>query len=185
MSFPSKKLTKHAVFFLILNKYLPFLFFIFEYYKPIMMKQESKLEICWRELHKKFTVSLEAHFSSLDINGWLSHFAKKQTINVYQYEDMGGKIEEVKPISLATLKGILSPNLPDRVNYINAEAIAKELGFNVEVRYSNVESNYNNLISLKSIQKYIEKSHFQHTFSSEEGVSDKINILTNKSEILK
>ena len=60
-----------------------------------------------------------------------------------------GNIEEVKPISLATLKGILSPNIPDRVNYINAEAIAKELGFNVEVRYSNVESNYNNLISLK------------------------------------
>ena len=60
-----------------------------------------------------------------------------------------GSIEEIKPISLATLKGILSPNIPDRVNYINAESIAKELGFNVEVRYSNVESNYNNQISLK------------------------------------
>ena len=60
-----------------------------------------------------------------------------------------GNIEEIKPVSLATLKGILSPNLPDRVNYINAEAIAKELGFNVEVRYNNLESNYNNLISLK------------------------------------
>ena len=41
------------------------------------------------------------------------------------------------------------PELPDRVNYINAEAIAKELGLNVEVRYNNEESNYNNLISLK------------------------------------
>ena len=60
-----------------------------------------------------------------------------------------GNIEEIKPISLATLKGILSPNLPDRVNYINAEAIAKELGLSVEVRYNNVKSNYNNLISLK------------------------------------
>ena len=29
------------------------------------------------------------------------------------------------------------------------KAIAKELGYNVEVRYSNVDSNYNNLISLK------------------------------------
>ena len=60
------------------------------------MKQESKLEICWRQLHEKFTVSYEAHFSSFNINGWLSHFAKKQTINVYQYEDLGGNIEEVK-----------------------------------------------------------------------------------------
>ena len=47
------------------------------------------------------------------------------------------------------MKGILTPNLPDRVNYINAEAIAKELGLNVEVRYNNIKSNYNNLISLK------------------------------------
>ena len=65
-----------------------------------MMKQESKLEICWRQLNEKFTVNLEAHFSSLDINGWLFHFAKKQTINVYQYEDLGGKIEEVKKFKL-------------------------------------------------------------------------------------
>ena len=60
-----------------------------------------------------------------------------------------GNIEDIRPISLATLKGILSPNLPDRVNYINAEAIAKELGINIEIGYSNMNSNYNNLISLK------------------------------------
>ena len=65
-----------------------------------MIKQESKLEICWIQLYEKFTVSLEAHFSSLDISGWLSHFAKKEPINVYQYEDLGGKIEEVKKIKL-------------------------------------------------------------------------------------
>jgi len=71
-----------------------------------------------------------------------------ETINSILIECQGN-IEEFKPISLATLKGILSPNLPDRVNYINAEAIAKELGLNVEVRYNNIKSNYNNLISLK------------------------------------
>ena len=60
-----------------------------------------------------------------------------------------GNIEDIRPISLATLKGILSPNLPDRVNYINAEAIAKELSINIEIGYSNMDSNYNNLISLK------------------------------------
>ena len=59
-----------------------------------------------------------------------------------------GNIEDIRLISLATLKGILSPNLPDRVNYINAEAIAKELGISIEIGYSNMDSNYNNLISL-------------------------------------
>jgi len=64
-----------------------------------------------------------------------------------------GNIEDIRPVSLAALKGILSPNLPDRVNYINAEAIAKEIGIGVEIRYSNTDSNYNNLISLTIITK--------------------------------
>ena len=59
-----------------------------------------------------------------------------------------GSAEEVRPISLAALKGLLTPKLPDRINYINAEAIAKELGLEVEVRYNNIDSNYHNLISL-------------------------------------
>ena len=59
-----------------------------------------------------------------------------------------GSAEEVRPISLAILKGLLTPKLPDRVNYINAETIAKELGLEVEVRYNNIKSNYQNVISL-------------------------------------
>ncbi len=61
------------------------------------------------------------------------------------------------------------------------------MALNVELISENIMSilnENNNQISLKSIQKYIEKSHFQHTFSSEEGVSDKINILTNISETI-
>ena len=59
-----------------------------------------------------------------------------------------GSAEEVRPISLAILKGLLTPKLPDRVNFINAETIAKELGLEVEVRYNNIKSNYQNVISL-------------------------------------
>ena len=42
----------------------------------------------------------------------------------------------------------MTPKLPDRVNFINAETIAKELGLEVEVRYNNIKSNYQNVISL-------------------------------------
>ena len=80
--------------------------------------------------------------------GGLMSQLNKEPINQVIIE-CKGNIEDIRPISLATLKGILSPNLPDRVNYINAEAIAKELGINIEIGYSNIDSNYNNLISLK------------------------------------
>ena len=59
-----------------------------------------------------------------------------------------GTIEDTRPISLAAIKGLLAPTLPDRINYVNAETIAKELGLDVEVRYVNSESSYNNVISL-------------------------------------
>ena len=49
---------------------------------------------------------------------------------------------------MAAIKGLLAPTLPDRINYVNAETIAKELGLDVEVRYVNSESSYNNVISL-------------------------------------
>jgi D-3-phosphoglycerate dehydrogenase len=37
--------------------------------------------------------------------------------------------------------------VPERVNYINAESLAKELGIDVSINYSTSDSNYSNLIS--------------------------------------
>lgn len=59
-----------------------------------------------------------------------------------------GTNEDIRPISMALIKGLLSPNIPDRINYINAESIAKELGIIIELRYKNVESNYQNVVSV-------------------------------------
>ena len=64
-----------------------------------------------------------------------------------------GTAEEIRPISLAFFKGFLSSNIPDRINYINAEAIAKELGIEVQLQYTNIESNYLNFISTSVICK--------------------------------
>ncbi len=60
-----------------------------------------------------------------------------------------GAADETKPIALACLKGLLQYRVPERINYINAETVAKELGVALEVRYSSVESSYVNLISTK------------------------------------
>ncbi len=58
-----------------------------------------------------------------------------------------GKAEEIKLIGLSFLKSLLESRVPERVNYINADTIAKELGIDVTLNYSTVNSNYSNLIS--------------------------------------
>ncbi len=58
-----------------------------------------------------------------------------------------GSAEEIKPISLAFIKGILEKKIIDRINYVNSESIAKEMGIEVELRYSNTNSNYHNIIT--------------------------------------
>ena len=45
------------------------------------------------------------------------------------------------------LKGLLETRVPERINYINAEAMAKELGVILQISYTNTETNYTNLIS--------------------------------------
>lgn len=58
-----------------------------------------------------------------------------------------GTIKETKLIHLAFIRGMLKKRVPDRINFINAEAMATELGINFEVSYSNNLGNHSNLIS--------------------------------------
>jgi len=72
---------------------------------------------------------------------------KKVSINCF------GAIEQVKPISLSFLRSLLQKRVPERVNFINAETVAKELGIDVSLNYSTSDSNYSNLISAKVISE--------------------------------
>ena len=57
---------------------------------------------------------------------------------------------DVSPLTLAFLKGFLTPHVGDRVNYVNASLIAKERGIALnEIRYEG-PSDYVNLISVKA-----------------------------------
>jgi len=44
-----------------------------------------------------------------------------------------GELSEVKAIALAFLKGLLLQRTPDRINYINAESVAREQGISLEI----------------------------------------------------
>jgi len=60
--------------------------------------------------------------------------------------ECSGTIQESKPVSLAFLKGFLKRRIPERVNFINSEALAIELGIKIEHSYTNDSFSYTNLI---------------------------------------
>jgi len=66
---------------------------------------------------------------------------KSVEINCY------GSINDTKPIGLSFLRSLLQSRVPERVNYINADSLAKELGMEVSINFSTSDSNYSNLIS--------------------------------------
>jgi len=75
-----------------------------------------------------------------------------------------GPFDDIKPIMLAFIKGLLNDSIPDRVNYINAEFLAKERGIIIEYVSNNEEGTYTNLINscveLDNIEHILDGSVF-------------------------
>ncbi|HAR45490.1 MAG: phosphoglycerate dehydrogenase [Nitrospirae bacterium GWC2_57_13] len=65
--------------------------------------------------------------------------------------EYSGDVAELKlePITLAALKGLLTPILKENVNYVNAPLIAKDRGIEVKVGTTSGSSEYTSLITLK------------------------------------
>ncbi len=61
--------------------------------------------------------------------------------------EVGGLKQE--PITLAALKGVLTPTLQENVNYVNAPLIAKDRGIEVKVSRSSGATEYTSLITLR------------------------------------
>jgi len=83
-----------------------------------------------------------------EIMGKLQSQLESGAINKVQVE-CAGSMDEAKPAALAFLKGLLSSRIPDRVNYINAETLAVDLGIKIEYSYSSDCGSYTNLIRSK------------------------------------
>lgn len=65
--------------------------------------------------------------------------------------EYSGEVASLKPepITLAVLKGLLSPMLQETVNYVNAPSIAKDRGIEVKVAASSDTTEYTSLITIK------------------------------------
>jgi len=91
---------------------------------------------------------LEIFLDFADTMGNLQSQLNPGVIKRVQVES-SGSIEDSKPLALAFLKGLLSRRIPDRVNYINAETLAVDLGISIEHSYTNDSGSYTNLIRTK------------------------------------
>ena len=91
---------------------------------------------------------IEIFLDFADTMGNLQSQLNSGAIKRVQIES-SGSIEDSKPLALAFLKGLLSSRIPDRVNYINAETLAVDLGISIEHSYTNDSGSYTNLIRTK------------------------------------
>jgi D-3-phosphoglycerate dehydrogenase len=65
--------------------------------------------------------------------------------------EYSGEVSNLKlePVTLAALKGLLTPMIQENVNYVNAPLIAKDRGIEVKVSKSGDTSEYTSLITIK------------------------------------
>lgn len=61
---------------------------------------------------------------------------------------VSGDFEEIKPLTLATLKGVLGPVSGEKVNLLNATLLAKQRGIKVEESYEYEDSGYSHLLEV-------------------------------------
>jgi D-3-phosphoglycerate dehydrogenase len=65
-----------------------------------------------------------------------------------EYSGEVGNLKQ-EPITLAALKGLLTPTLQENVNYVNAPLIAKDRGIEVKVSKSSGATEFTSLITLR------------------------------------
>jgi len=102
---------------------------------------------------------LKPYIDLAEILGKVYYQAEKETVEKLEVVYCGDLADkETKIFSLSVLKGFLSPIIEERVNYVNAELIAENMGIElIESRSSHLDK-YTNLITVKFITKTKEQS---------------------------
>jgi D-3-phosphoglycerate dehydrogenase / 2-oxoglutarate reductase len=114
-------------------------------------------------------VQLKPYISLAEMLGKIYYQAEKERVEKVEVVYCGDLADkETRVFSLSVLKGLLDPIIKERVNYVNAELIAKQMGIQlVESRSSHLDK-YTNLITVKFITKTRELSISGTVFAKEE-----------------
>lgn len=97
---------------------------------------------------------LKPYLTLAEMLGKIYYQVEKDTVQKIEIIYSGDLAEkETKVISLSVLKGFLDPIIKEKVNYVNAELMLKNMGIElVESRSSNLDK-YTNLITVRFITK--------------------------------
>jgi D-3-phosphoglycerate dehydrogenase / 2-oxoglutarate reductase len=112
---------------------------------------------------------LKPYITLAEMLGNIYYQAEKERVEKVEVMYCGDLADkETKVISLSVLKGLLNPIIQERVNYVNAQLIAENMGITlVESRSSHLDK-YTNLITVKFFTKTRELSISGTVFAKEE-----------------
>ena len=111
---------------------------------------------------------MKPYLDLAEMLGKIYYQAEKETVNKIEVTYSGDLAEkETRVLTLSVLKGLLDPIVMERVNYINAALIAKNMGIEVLEGKSVQLDKYTNLISVKFITKSKELSVSGTIFAKE------------------
>lgn len=117
----------------------------------------------------KDLTELKPYLDLAEMLGKIYYQAEKDTVQKIEIIYSGDLAEkETRVISLSAIKGFLDPIVKEKVNYVNAEVILKNMGIElVESRSTHLEK-YTNLITVKFFTKIKQLSVSGTIFAKEE-----------------
>jgi D-3-phosphoglycerate dehydrogenase len=112
---------------------------------------------------------LKPYINLAEMLGKIYYQAEKERVEKLEVLYFGDLAEmETRVISLSVLKGFLSPVVEEKVNYVNAELIAENMGIGLIESKSSHLDKYTNLITVKFFRKSNELSISGTIFAREE-----------------
>jgi D-3-phosphoglycerate dehydrogenase len=111
---------------------------------------EARAAVNIPNLRPEIMVALRPYFSLAEKLGALAAQLADGPIEAVEITFIGSVAgHEVKPLTTAVLKGLLTPALQEGVNFVNASFLAKERGIQVAESRSDEEADYTDLIRLR------------------------------------
>ncbi len=114
-------------------------------------------------------VELKPYLDLAEILGKIYYQAERDTVQKLEIVYNGDLAEmETEIISLSVIKGFLEPIVKEKVNYVNAEFLLKNMGIKLVESKSSALDKYTNLITVRFITKNRELSVAGTIFAKEE-----------------
>lgn len=133
------------------------------------LKGEMVAAVNMPPMHTKDLSELRPYLNLAEMLGKIYYQAEKETVQQIEVIYRGDLADrETKVISLSVLKGFLDPINKEKVNYVNAELMLKNMGVEFKESKSTNLDKYTNLITVKFTTKKKELSVSGTVFAKEE-----------------